>query len=74
MKAAALSADARKETEEILNAILPPKVWEEEGQMWIQTVSTIPATRLDVINLQEQLDQRLEQRQVTPNQPETIST
>ncbi|XP_066150646.1 33 kDa inner dynein arm light chain, axonemal [Euwallacea fornicatus] len=53
----------KHETEEILNTILPPKEWEEEGQLWRQQVSTTPATRLDVVNLQEQLDMRLQQRQ-----------
>ncbi|EZA58537.1 axonemal dynein light intermediate polypeptide 1 [Ooceraea biroi] len=56
-------ADTRKETIEILNKILPPKEWEEDGQIWTQRVSSTPATRLDVINLQEQLDMRLQQRQ-----------
>ena len=37
--------------------------WTDEGQLWVQYVSSTPATRLDVINLQEQLDQRLLQRQ-----------
>ncbi|KAK6626816.1 hypothetical protein RUM44_009293 [Polyplax serrata] len=55
--------EQKKETEEILNAILPPKEWEEEGNLWMQQVSTVPATRMDVINLQEQLDMRLQQRQ-----------
>nr|CAD7453510.1 unnamed protein product [Timema tahoe] len=105
-KSEALTADARRETEEILNSILPPKEWEEENQLWRQQVnissrvnkdwrniycsnkhpcrwtrrqgrqsgirvvwfrivevSSTPATRLDVINLQEQLDMRLQQRQ-----------
>lgn len=31
--------------------------------MWIQYVSSTPATRLDVINLQEQLDHQLQARQ-----------
>ena len=53
----------RSETEEILDSILPPREWEEDGQLWRQSVSSTPATRLDVINLQEQLDQKLEQRQ-----------
>ncbi|XP_043268447.1 axonemal dynein light intermediate polypeptide 1 isoform X1 [Venturia canescens] len=57
------TADIRRETMEILNAILPPKEWEEDGQTWIQQVSSFPSTRLDVINLQEQLDMRLQQRQ-----------
>uniref|UniRef100_T1IPG4 3CxxC-type domain-containing protein n=1 Tax=Strigamia maritima TaxID=126957 RepID=T1IPG4_STRMM len=56
-------AKAAKETEEILNSIIPPREWVEEGQLWIQQVSTAPATRIDVINLQEQLDIRLQQRQ-----------
>ena len=44
---------------------LPPprSEWTEDGQLWVQYVSSTPATRLDVINLQEQLDQRLLQRQ-----------
>lgn len=63
VKSAPLTADVKRETEEILNAILPPKEWEEEGQAWRQQVSTTPATRLDVVNLQEQLDMKLQQRQ-----------
>lgn len=55
--------ETTRETEEILNSILPPRVWEEEGQLWTQTVSSTPATRQDVINLQELLDSRLEQSQ-----------
>ena len=42
----------RSETEEILDSILPPREWEENGQLWRQSVSSTPATRLDVINLQ----------------------
>ena len=52
-----------QKTEEILNSILPPREWSESGQLWVQSVSSTPATRLDVINLQEQLDTRLQQRQ-----------
>merc|ERR1712167_438215 len=51
------------QTEDILNSILPPREWTEDGQLWVQYVSSTPATRLDVINLQEALDQRLQQRQ-----------
>ncbi|XP_048007123.1 putative inner dynein arm light chain, axonemal [Leguminivora glycinivorella] len=58
-----IPTEAKRETEEILNAILPPKEWEEEGQIWTQKISSTPATRLDVINLQEMLDTRLQQRQ-----------
>lgn len=47
--------DAQKgnqQTEEILNSILPPREWTEGGQLWVQSVSSTPATRLDVVNLQ----------------------
>ena len=50
--AAAIAAKQRSETEEILDSILPPREWEENGQLWRQSVSSTPATRLDVINLQ----------------------
>lgn len=33
-----IATETKKETSEILNAILPPKEWEEEGQIWIQEV------------------------------------
>ncbi|GAQ87532.1 dynein light chain [Klebsormidium nitens] len=52
------------QTEDILNSILPPREWTaEDSQLWVQYVSSTPATRLDVINLQERLDQQLQQRQ-----------
>jgi dynein light intermediate chain len=51
------------QTEDVLNSILPPREWDEQGQYWIQRVSSSPATRLDVINLQEQLDHMLQKRQ-----------
>lgn len=54
---------SQSQTEDILNSILPPKEWTEDGQLWVQYVSSTPATRLDVVNLQEQLDLRLQQRQ-----------
>jgi dynein light intermediate chain, axonemal len=56
-------AAAVPQTEDILNSILPPREFEEDGQKWVQFVSSTPATRLDVLNLQEHLDQRLLQRQ-----------
>ncbi|KAL3311066.1 Axonemal dynein light intermediate polypeptide 1 [Cichlidogyrus casuarinus] len=54
---------ASSQTEEVLNSILPPREWCDSGQLWVQHVSSTPATRLDVINLQEELDRRLQQRQ-----------
>lgn len=50
-------------TEDILNSILPPREWTEDGQLWVQYVSSTPATRSDVTALQEQLDLKLQQRQ-----------
>lgn len=50
-------------TEDILNSILPPREWTEDGQLWVQYVSSTPATRSDVISLQDKLEQKLQQRQ-----------
>jgi len=59
------STEAKKQqqTEDILNSILPPREWQESGQLWVQSVSSTPATRLDVVKLQESLDTKLSQRQ-----------
>eukprot|EP01063_Lacrimia_lanifica_P041599 TRINITY_DN9748_c0_g1_i1.p2 TRINITY_DN9748_c0_g1~~TRINITY_DN9748_c0_g1_i1.p2 ORF type:complete len:236 (+),score=117.83 TRINITY_DN9748_c0_g1_i1:133-840(+) len=51
------------QTEDILNTILPPREWEDMAQVWVQHVSSTPATRLDVINLQEQLDAQVQLKQ-----------
>lgn len=50
-------------SDEILQSILPPKCWEEDGNLWTQTVSSTPASRQEVINLQELLDTKLEASQ-----------
>jgi len=50
-------------TVEILNSILPPREWTEDGQLWVQYVSSTPATKTDVVALQGHLDQKLQQRQ-----------
>jgi dynein light intermediate chain len=39
-------------TEDVLNAILPPREWSHDGQLWVQHVASTPATRIDVVNLQ----------------------
>ena len=44
-------------------SVLCVREWTESGQLWVQQVSSTPATRLDVVNLQEELDRRLQQRQ-----------
>ncbi|XP_042741095.1 axonemal dynein light intermediate polypeptide 1 [Lagopus leucura] len=59
----AAAAASAKEPQEILNAILPPRTWEEDNRLWVQEVSSAPSTRLDVVQLQEQLDLKLQQRQ-----------
>lgn len=45
-----------------MTAMLPPREWVEGSGVWMQHVSKEPATRLDVINLQESLDKRLLER------------
>ena len=55
--------EEKNDEQEVLESILPAREWEEEGKLWRQRISASPATRLDVLQLQEQLDQKLEQRQ-----------
>ncbi|XP_064028548.1 axonemal dynein light intermediate polypeptide 1 isoform X2 [Pogoniulus pusillus] len=57
------AVESVKQAQELLNAILPPREWEEENHRWVQEVSSAPGTRLDVVQLQEQLDLKLQQRQ-----------
>ncbi|XP_075293991.1 axonemal dynein light intermediate polypeptide 1 [Opisthocomus hoazin] len=52
-----------RQLRELLNAMLPPREWEATGRRWVQEVSAAPGTRPDVVQLQEQLDLRLRQRQ-----------
>lgn len=47
-KTSASSFDSNSKTEDYLNSILPPNEYEKNGQLWLQYVSPIPATRLDV--------------------------
>jgi len=55
--------ESKPNTDDILHAILPPREWIEDQKHYIQYVSNQSATRLDVIQLQEALDQRLMERQ-----------
>ena len=48
--------------EDVLNSILPPREWVEQGKHFIQYVSHEPATRIDVARLREMLDQKLLER------------
>ena len=45
--------------EDYLNSILPPREYTENGQLWVRYVEPTPATRVDVINLQEKLDRKI---------------
>ena len=55
--------DTKPTSEDILNAILPPREWVEQGKHYIQYVSHQPASRVDVARLREMLDQKLMERQ-----------
>ena len=46
-----------------MNSILPPREYSDGGQLWVQYVSPRPATRLDVVILQDELDKKLQERQ-----------
>lgn len=54
---------ASSQLDDMLNSMLPPQEWTQESGTWMQYVSKEPATRLDVITLQEMLDKRLMERQ-----------
>ena len=56
------SGNEANKAEDYLNSILPPREYSDAGQLWVQYVSPIPATRLDVIILQEELDKQLQER------------
>lgn len=62
-KLPSLESKQAQQTEDILNSILPPREWQSAGQLWVQQVSSTPATRVEVVKLQEQLDTKLQQRQ-----------
>ncbi|KAF4677168.1 hypothetical protein FOL47_003010 [Perkinsus chesapeaki] len=55
--------DSKPTTEDVLHILLPPREWADRGRHIIQHVNNQPATRLDVIQLQEALDERLMERQ-----------
>ena len=55
--------DNKPSSEDILNAILPPREWIEAGKHYVQYVSHQPASRVDVARLREMLDQKLMERQ-----------
>lgn len=48
--------------EDYLNSILPPREYTEGGQLWVRYVSPTPATKVDVLNLADELDKRFQAR------------
>lgn len=56
-----LVAKATSPTQDVLNTILPPREWTEGDQLWVQYVSSTPATKADVVALQTSLDNKLKQ-------------
>lgn len=55
--------NAKPSNDDIINSCLPPREWIEDNTHYVQYVNNQAATRLDVIQLQEALDQRLMERQ-----------
>ena len=51
--------DKEKRDQDYLNSILPPREYTELGSLWVRYVSPQPATQVDVLNLQEQLDTQI---------------
>ncbi|CAL8094537.1 unnamed protein product [Calicophoron daubneyi] len=49
-------------TEGILRSIMPPRRFQVGDSLYVQEVSSCPASRMDVIQLTQQLDQQLEVR------------
>ena len=60
---APLEKSGTSRNEDYLNSILPPREYTEQGQLWVRYVSPTPATKVDVINLQDELDKFLQSRQ-----------
>lgn len=55
--------DKEKRDQDYLNSILPPREYTENGSLWVRYVSPQPATQVDVINLQDQLDANIQKTQ-----------
>ena len=53
-----LEKTATSKNEDFLNSILPPREYTDNGQLYVQYVSPTPATVVEVIKLQEELDKR----------------
>ncbi|XP_061912797.1 axonemal dynein light intermediate polypeptide 1-like isoform X1 [Entelurus aequoreus] len=53
--------DVKQKNEDILTLMFAPRRWMEGNQEWFQKVSSAPSTRVDVVNLEEELDRKLVQ-------------
>ena len=51
-----------KQTTNVLDAVLPPREVDDSSALWVQRVTSAPATRLDVVALRERLDASLRER------------
>ena len=54
------SASSQQRTEDYLNSILPPKEFTDKGKLWVRYVSPTPATKVDVLNLKQMMQKRLD--------------
>ncbi|CAG7725516.1 unnamed protein product [Allacma fusca] len=54
----------KEEMQNVLDSILPPKELKKEGRVWRTPVSNMPATRQEIMNLQDRLDMYLKQTRV----------
>ncbi|XP_077581568.1 axonemal dynein light intermediate polypeptide 1-like [Stigmatopora nigra] len=55
----AILEDIKQKNENILNVIFPPRQWEQANKEWVQRVCGEASTRLDVVNVEEELDKIL---------------
>ena len=54
--------EASTKLDDMINSMLPAREWVEDSGVWVQHVIKEPASRLDVIALQEKLDAKLSER------------
>lgn len=63
-KAKSTSSKPQTTIEDLLDAIVPPRSYaKDDGSLFVQRIASEPATKTDVVRLQESLDQLLQQRQ-----------
>ena len=63
-KAGGSSSSSSLTVEELLDAVVAPRTsLTNDGGQWVQRISSTPATKTDVVRLQESLDQQLLQKQ-----------